>query len=224
MVLRLRSLWAVTFVITVVAVLITCYSIRVEKKLLRSYELNANQSLCTLCLGNDSCDPVNFRLDYRRHVNLSHYSGCLFIPFLIKHLFDLWANQNDKIFFGTLKLNDNTTVQAVAKSAGHDYCEMFEERANASVDLETIVTEDRWDLIPLKGDYSVNGHSLVICSKYDAKSHLLLRNFISSTISVENNNSRSWLEAWAAAHLSVELLILKVSGSREHFFHDKSGT
>lgn len=215
-----RVLVIVSILVAISSLLIAFHHKIAEKKIFRLYELNVNRSLCVLCLGNDSCDTINFQLDYQFHADLSHYSNYL-IVFIVR-LFNIWTNQNDKLFFGTLKLNDKTVVRAVAKSPGHYYSKMFDKIAKIPINLDKPMTYNQLTLLPFKMDNSLNTHSLVMCSSNNSKSHSMLHNFFYSTVNIENiNNSHSWLETWTAAHLSPELLILKVS-QENVFFSDIS--
>lgn len=205
----------------VIALLLAFHQQNAEENLLSLFERNSDRSLCVLCLGNDSsCNTLDFQLDYKRHAELGRqHSNCLcaFLLALIR-LFNFWTNQqNDKIFFGTLKLNNNTAVSAVAKSPGRYYSEMFEQMAaNITHDTRTMIPNNAWILLP----YTVNSRNLVVCSNNSNKSNYLHYDFFKLAMNVKNNsNSRLWMEAWIAAHLSVELLILKVSNSKNRIFH-----
>ncbi|KAF0771838.1 UPF0672 protein [Aphis craccivora] len=201
-----------TLIVYVAVVLVSFYindRYRTNIKLLESYEHNINITFGPLNLGNDSsCNVLDFQLNYKKHADLgllfSHYAGYMSMV----SLFKLWTSQqNDKIFFGTLKLNDKT-VSAVAKGPGRNSFDMFEQTVNIATDLNTIITYGQWNLLPLSGD----SRSLEICSK-DVKSfqNSLLYNFFNSVISDDSDNkSHSLIEAWIAAHVSVELLVLKV--------------
>lgn len=178
-------------------------------KLLESYEYNINITFGPLNLGNDSsCNALDFQLNYKKHADL----GILFYNYAsymsMVSLFKLWTSQqNDKIFFGTLKLNDKT-VSAVAKGPGRNCFEMFEQTVNIASDIDTIITYGQWTLLPLSSD----SRSLEICSK-DIKSfqNSLLYSFFNSIISDDSDNkAHSLIEAWITAHVSVELLVLKV--------------
>lgn len=201
----------------VIALLSVFHQKNAEENLLLLFERNIDGSLCVLCLGNDSsCNTLDFQLDYKRHAELGQqHSNCLllFILVLIR-LFNAWTNQqNDKIFFGTLKLNNNTAVSAVAKSPGRYYSEMFEQMA-ANI-TRTTIPNNVWILLP----YTVNSRNLVVCSTDSTESNYLHYDFFKSAMNVKNNNnSRLWMEAWIAAHLSVELLVLKVSSSKSELF------
>lgn len=208
----------------VVALLAVFRRKNAEENLLVLFERNIDRSLCVLCLGNDSsCNTLHFQLDYERHAELGpQHSSCLLL-FLVAfvRLFNAWTNQqSDRIFFGTLRLNNNTAVPAVAKSPGRYYSEMFERlAANVSADARTTIPDNVWILLP----YTVNSRNLVVCSTDSAESNHLHYDFFESAMNVKNNNnnnnnSRLWMEAWIAAHLSVELLILKVSGSKNRIF------
>ncbi|XP_026818686.1 uncharacterized protein LOC113557394 isoform X2 [Rhopalosiphum maidis] len=178
-------------------------------KLLELYEHNINISFGPLNLGNDSsCNALDFQLNYKKHADL----GILFSNYAsyisMVSLFKLWTSQrNDKIFFGTLKLNDKT-VNAVAKGPGRNFFEMFEQTVNIATDIDTIITYGQWTLLPLSGD----SRSLEICSKnIKLFQNSLLYSFFNSVISDDSDNkSHSLIEAWIAAHVSVELLVLKV--------------
>lgn len=180
------------------------------------FERNTNPSSCSLCLGNDSfCNTLNFQLDHTRH--LRQHSSYLFIFLSVMMLlYNFLTNQqNDQIFFGTLQLFNDTVVHAVAKSPGHYYSEMFEQMVNNSIDIDTIIINDQWPLLPLSTDYK---RSLIICSKYDIQTNSIPHKFLSSVVDINNrNNLQLWIEAWTAAHLSVELLVLKVSDSLEKY-------
>jgi len=178
-------------------------------KLLEFYEYNVNITFGPLNLGNDSsCKALDFQLNYKKHADL----GILFTNYAsymsMVSLFKLWTSQrNDKIFFGTLKLNDKT-VSAVAKGPGRHCFENFEQMVNIVTDIDKILTYGQWTLFPLSGD----SRSLEICSK-DIKllQNSLLYNFFHSVISDDSDNkAHSLIEAWIAAHVSVELLVLKV--------------
>lgn len=200
----------------VVALLSVFHRKNAEENLLALFERNIDRSLCVLCLGNDSsCNTLDFQLDYKRHAELGQqHSNCLLLLLLaLIRLINTWTNQqNDKIFFGTLKLNNNTAVPAVAKSPGRYYSEMFEQMAaNVTVDARTTIANNAWILLP----YTVNSRNLVVCSTDGTESNYLHYDFFKSAVNVKNNNnSRLWMEAWIAAHLSVELLILKVSKTK----------
>lgn len=202
-------------VLTVVsAVLITSYyGGYADKKSLMMFDRNANRSMCSVCLGNDSfCNRLDFQLDYKRH--LGQYSSCLYVMLSVMvRLFNLLTNQqNDQVFFGNLLLDNGSIVHAVAKSPGYFYSEMFEQTVDRSVDINKMIIEDQWLLLP----FSVDRHNLVICSKCNIKSNSLLRRFFSSVVKSDvRNNLQPLVEAWTAAHLSVELLVLKVSNYLE---------
>lgn len=192
------------------AILLESYRRSAENKLLQPFELCVIQS-CKLCLGNDyGCDTLDFQLDYKRHKERHEFDDNVYQLNFITHFFHfLWTkHKNYKIVFGLLKLN-NTLAQAVAKSPGHKNYEMFEQMvANISNDVYLLITNKQQELLPLGTDT----RNLAICAKDEIKRNDLLYNFFSSVINTKNSNSSQlWVEAWVAAHLSVELLILKVS-------------
>lgn len=199
--------------VLLIAILINYYQKSTESKLLQLFERNVNCSLCILCLGNDSfCNSLNFQIDYSRHADLSqciNYLSTFFVVLI--RMYNYWTNQlNDKIFFGTLLLKNGTVVQAVAKSPGYYYCEMFERMVNISndliIDTNSMITNDQWNFLLI----SANKRNLTICSK--DHENLSLHSLFSLDISTNNlNNSQLQMEIWITAHLSVELLILKVS-------------
>lgn len=207
---------SVTVMIT--ASLIPYYLKSADKVLFESFERNFNRSMCILCLGNDtSCATLDFQLDYKLHADVGHHSNYLHKLILIMiRLMNVWINrQNDRLFFGTLKLNNQTVVRAVAKSPGKYYFEAFEQAVNNFSDIDTIIRNNKWNLIPFSEDIQ----SLDVCSKDNTESYLLLQKFFNSVDSVKNtNSSQSLLEVWTAAHLSVELLVLKVSKLLNFFF------
>lgn len=216
----LKALLTVISVAGMIATLLIPYYRRsADNVLFQSYERNVNGSMCTLCLGNDSsCSTLDFQLDYKLHADLGLHSNYLskFILIMIR-LMNVWTNhRNDRIFFGTLKLDNQTEVRAVAKGPGQYYSEIFEQAVYNFSDVDTIISNNKWTLIPLNEDKQ----NLDICSKDDTKSYLLLQNFFDSVISVKTlNSSQSFLEIWTAAHLSVELLVLKVSILMIFFFY-----
>lgn len=215
-----RALLLIYILTATAAVLISSYYREYsEKKSLQLFKRNANCSLCSLCLGNDSfCDSLDFQLDYKWYLS-QHSSYLYLIIALMMRLFNLLIDrQNDQVFFGTLRLDNGSFVPAVAKSPGYFNSEMFEQTVNRSIDISTIITDDQWQLLP----FSMDRRSLVVCSKYDINSTLLLRRFFSSVVNNDiRNNLQPWVEAWTAAHLSVELLILKVSSNylKKTFIH-----
>lgn len=194
------------------AILIVYHQFDEKNKSLNLFEHNVNRSKCVLCLGNDSfCKTLDFKLDYKRHPDtIKHSDYVSKLIFLMVRFFNLCTRQqNDKIFFGFLKLNNDTIKSVVAKSPGHYYSIMFEEKVNISTDIDRIVTNKQWTLLPF---FSEEIRILVICSQNDTQPYSLLDNFFSSSIDIKtSNNSQLMKEAWVAAHLSVELLILKVS-------------
>lgn len=198
------------------ALLIVYYRLDEKSKSLQLFEYNVNCSMCVLCLGNDSfCKTLDFQMDYERYPDIIEHSDYLSkLMFLLIRFFNRYTRQqNDKIFFGFLKLNNDTVKSVVAKSPGHYYSKMFEQKVDTSADLDTIVTTRQWTLLP----FSEESRILVICSQNDTQQYSLLDNLFSSAVDIKNsNNSRLMKEAWVAAHLSVELLILKVSKSLKH--------
>lgn len=206
-----KTLTIIFLVVLVTAILVTFYRTSTENKLLRSFERNVNCSSCVLCLGNDTfCHALDFRLDYSRHSDISQHSDyvAIFLVVLVRMLNHLTNQLNDKIFFGTLKLENGTVVQAVAKSPGYYYSEKFERMVNISNDVNTTIALDQWNLFSLSADR----RNLTICSNDDEKSFPSGSFFSHIIINAENiNNSQSQMETWTAAHLSVELLYLKVS-------------
>ncbi|KAL5238322.1 hypothetical protein ACI65C_005732 [Semiaphis heraclei] len=178
-------------------------------KLLESYEHNINITFGPLNLGNDSsCNALDFQLNYEKHEDLGIFLSNYASYMSMVSLFKLWTSQrNDKIFFGTLKLNDKT-VSAVAKGPGHNCFEMFEQTVNIATDINKIITYGQWTLLPLSGD----SRSLEICSKnFKSFQNALLYSFFNSVINDNSDNkTHSLIEAWIAAHVSVELLVLKV--------------
>lgn len=210
--MTLRTLSTIFLTVLVTAILINHYERCTENKLLQLFKRNVNYSLCALCLGNGSfCNSLNFQLNYKRHADVSQYSNLLKFIVVFIRIYNYWTNQlNDKIFFGTFVLQNGTGVRAVAKSPGYYYCEMFEQIVNIStdrlIDTDTMITNDEWGFLL----QSVNKRNLTICSKYDE--NLSLHNFFNSVINAEDiNNSQLQMEIWINAHLSVELLFLKVS-------------
>lgn len=205
-----RALLIISVLTVVAAVLIsTYYRGYADKKSFLLFERNANRSLCSLCLGNDSfCDRLDFQLDHRRY--LGQYSSFLYVILsVMMRLFNSLTNQQtDQIFFGTLRLNNGSIVRAVAKSPGHFYSELFEQTVDRFVDIDKSIDDYQWSLLP----FSADRRNLIICSKCNSKSNSLLRRFLSSVVKSDvRNNLQPWVEAWTAAHLSVELLVLKVS-------------
>lgn len=201
-----------SFVTLIVAILLVSYRINAEEKLLKLFERSSNRSLCALCLGNTySCNTLDFKLDYKRHADLGQHSNYLFTFLLvIKRLFDYWTNrQNDNIFFGHIKLN-NVVVPAIAKSPGHYYFERLERIIKNTTDLDINIINNQYNLLP----FDLGSRRLVLCSKYGPKS-FSFDNFFNSFHQYgddnNNNNFQSLVELWVSAHLSVELLVLKVS-------------
>lgn len=190
-----------------------------EKKLLHTFEHNINHSLCTLslCLGIDtSCYMLDFRLDYKWHTNMGLQTDYLstFI-LMMKTLFNFWAVQpNENIFFGTLKLENGTVIDTVAKSPSHHYSKIFEQMVNISI-IDTIVNNDQWYLLP----YTEDVRRLILCSKDEKQSHSLLNRFFNSVSN--NSNYQSRIETWTAAHLSVELLVMKASKLLNNYYRYK---
>lgn len=207
-----------SFITLITAVLVAFYRINAEQNLLKLFERNVNRSLCVLCLGNTpSCHTFDFKLDYKRHADLGQHSNYLFMFIVVlKHLFDYWTNQqNDKIFFGHITLN-GVNAPAVAKSPGRYCCESFERIINITSDIDTVITNNQWNLLRFDSD----SRSLVLCSRDDTKSFSLLHNLFNSIISDNNgNNFQSFVELWVSAHFNVELLILKVSDSIKYVFN-----
>lgn len=198
-------------VISVVTLFITIklasYQKNAERNLLKTFEHNINRSLCTLCLGYDvSCNMLDFHLDYIRHTDMSLQADYLStFTLVMKNLFKFWdSQQNKNIIFGTLKLENSTVLDSVAKIPSQYYSDVFERMVNISK-IDTIVNNDQWNLLPYTDDI----RRLNICSKDDIQSHSLLNNFFN--LIIKNSNYQSKIEIWIAAHLSVELLILKVS-------------
>lgn len=211
-----RYLLVVSVVALFIAIKLASYQKNAEQKLLQSFKHNINRSLCTfsLCLGNDtSCNMLDFQLDYVRHADMSlqpYYLSTFILT--MKSWFDFWAGQqNKKIFFGTLKLENGTVSSAVAKTPSRYYSEVFERTVNISTS-GTIVINDQWNLLPDTDDV----RRLIMCSKDNTRSHSLLHNFFNSINN--NSNYQSKVEIWTAAHLSVELLILKVSKLLKPFY------
>lgn len=209
-----RSLLIISVLTMVTAVLISSYyQGYANNKSLLMFKRNANRSLCSLCLGNDtSCDRLEFQLDYKRY--LDQYSSFLYVILsVMMRLFNHLTNQlNDQVFFGTLRLDNGSVVRAVAKSPGYFYSELFEQTVDRFVDVDKPISDDQWLLLP----FSPDRRNLIICSKCNIKSNSLLHQFLSSVVKSDvRNNLQLWLEAWTATHLSVELLILKVSNYLE---------
>lgn len=205
-----RALLIISILTVFAAVLISSYYREASaNKSLMMFKRNANRSLCSLCLGNDTiCNRLDFQLDYKRY--LGQYSSFLYVILSVMiRLYNILTNQqNDQIFFGTLRLDNGSVVRAVAKSPGYFYSEIFEHTVDKFVDINKPISDNQWSLLPL----SLDMRNLVICSKCNIKSNSLLHQFLSSVVKSDvRNNLQPWLEAWTAAHLSVELLILKVS-------------
>jgi len=207
---------SITTLILYVAVVLVAFYLNDRNssniKLLESYEYNLNITFGPLNLGNDSsCNALDFQLNYKKHEDLGIFLSNYASYMSMVSLFKLWTTQrNDKIFFGTIKLNDKT-VSAVAKGPGRNCFEMFEQTVNIATDINTIITDDQWTLLPLSGD----SRSLEICSK-DIRSfqNSLLSSFFNSVINENSDNkAHSLIEAWIAAHVSVEILVLKVRKS-----------
>lgn len=209
-----------SFVTLIIAILLVSYRINAEKKIIKLFERNVNRSLCTLCLGNTaSCNTLDFKLDYKRHADLRQDSNYLFMFLIvIKRLFEYWTSrQNDKIFFGYIKLN-NIVVPTIAKSPGHYCSEHFERIVNITSGIDTITINNQWNLLP----FSLDSRSLVLCSTDNTQSSSLLHNFFNSFRQYSyntSNNFQSLVELWVSAHLNVELLVLKVSKLIKCFFN-----
>lgn len=211
-----RYLLVVSVVALFIAIKLAFYQKNAEQKLLQSFKHNINRSLCTfsLCLGNDiTCKMLDFRLDYARHADMNLQADYMStFALTMKRWFDFWAGQqNEKIFFGTLKSENCTVSSAVAKIPSHYYSEVFERMVNIST-TGTIVINDQWSLLPDTDDV----RRLIVCSKDNTRSHSLLHNFFNSINN--NSNYQSKVEIWTAAHLSVELLILKVCKLLKPFY------
>jgi len=182
-----------------------------DKNLLQSFEHNVNRSLCVLCLGNDiSCGTLNFQLDFKRHTDPGQHPNVFYLVLsTMAVLFSFWTSQlSDKdTFFGTLKLNNDTVVSAVAKGPGHYNSKMFEQIVvDISLGNLTTIPNNSWTLLPFSADI----RNLVLCSNDGTEPNDLHYNFF-NTVVKSSNNSQLWREAWTAAHLSPELLVLKVS-------------
>ncbi|VVC44642.1 Protein kinase-like domain,FAM69, protein-kinase domain [Cinara cedri] len=212
-----RHLLVISIVALFIAIKFVSYHKNAEKKLLHRFEHNINHSLCTLslCLGLDtSCYMLDFRLDYKRHANMRLQTDYLstFI-LMIKTLFNFWSVQpNENIFFGTLKLENGTVIDTVAKSPSHHYFEIFEQLVNISL-IDTIVNTNQWHLLP----YTEEVRRLILCSKDEKQSHSLLHRFFNSVNN--NSNYQSRIETWTAAHLSVELLVMKILNGYKYIPH-----
>lgn len=190
-----------SIVILVPAILIVSYKRFMEYKLLQLFEYDVNRSLCMLHLENYSCNTLQFQLDYKRHYNSNYIPMVILI---MMRLFDYWTNQQKvKIFFGSIKLN-NIVRRVVAKSPKDNCSEMFKEiLKNLEID---ITINNNWIL-----ELNSNNCNLVICSKNNTNSYLLLNNFFNSVIGKKSDISRIWVESLVADHLNVELLVLQVS-------------
>lgn len=204
-----KAMFIVSCLLLAGAILLVSLQRSAEKHLLLLFEHKVNRSLCELCLGNDSlCDTLSFQLDFKRHSELGRQSN-VFHLFVFAIAGFLWSNQQmDKnIFFGTLKLNHNTVVSAVAKGPGSYYYELFEQTVG-DISVYSLTTISNYSCTLMS--FSADIRNLVLCSNDGAESNYLHYNFFNSIVN-NSNNSQIWREMWTAAHLSAELLVLKVS-------------
>lgn len=206
-----RVMVIISCVLLVSAILFVSLQKSADKNLIQSFEHTVNRSLCVLCLGTDtSCDTLKFQLDFKRHTELSQHPNVFYLVLsTMAGLFSFWTSQqSDKnTFFGTLKLNNDTVVSAVAKGPGHYNSEKFEQIVfDISLDNLTTISNNLWTLLPFSADI----RNLVLCSNDGTESNDLHYNFFNSVVK-NSNNSQLWREAWTAANLSPELLVLKVS-------------
>jgi len=131
------------------------------------------------------------------------------IVLVIMRLFDHWTSQqNVKIFFGSIKLN-NVIKRVVAKyPKDNNYCsEIFKQILKNYSEVDMVITNNDWNTLKL----NLDSCNLLICSRDNTNSYLLLKHFFNSISVKKNNTSQLWVESLVAENLNVELLVLKVS-------------
>lgn len=200
-------------IVALVAVILAYQNSHHELQLVKLLVRQLNLTPCPLCLGKDFCDDTQFfEIDYQRHAsNIRREDGYLLSLFTsLAQCFEPWFSRNDKIFFGNLKLQNGTVLSAVAKSAGYEHTEQFRRSVVDHINESSFIDQLH---LELKAELSSSiSHGLIVCSKTDGKSAVPFIDFLNSTI--KKTNTMSWLESWTAAHLSPDLLVLKVKNEK----------